>query len=127
MHSLAHPLLSVTPDALHCVTSHHFGEVRAGGRKMYIQAALHADETPAMLVAVKLKEALNTLEAQERLRAEIVLVPVVDPVNGERWPVASRDDGIFYMGRDVRFARHGDPLGRVSGNRTLRTGVLLGA
>ncbi|MDI9690557.1 succinylglutamate desuccinylase/aspartoacylase family protein, partial [Burkholderia cenocepacia] len=50
------------------------------GRKIYLQAALHADETPAMLAAVVLKQRLAQLDAEGRLAAEIVLVPVSNPV-----------------------------------------------
>ena len=44
------------------------------GPKAYIQAALHADETPALLVAQHLRERLLALEAAGRLRGEVVLV-----------------------------------------------------
>jgi hypothetical protein len=34
---------------------------------------------------------------------------------------------VFYMRRAIRFVTAGAPLGRVTGQRAFRTGVLLGA
>jgi len=64
------------------LTSFHFGPARASDatQKIYIQAALHADETPAMLVSVMLRRRLAELEAAGELSAQIVLVPVANPV-----------------------------------------------
>jgi predicted deacylase len=50
------------------------------GQKIYIQSSLHADETPAMLTTVLLKRRLLELQKQAALNAEIVLVPVANPV-----------------------------------------------
>ncbi len=48
--------------------------------KAYIQAALHADELPALLVAQKLTTQLQALEAQGQLRGQVVLVPYANPI-----------------------------------------------
>lgn len=50
------------------------------GPKAYIQAALHADEVPAILVAHALKRQLLVLEQQGLIRGEIVLVPFANPI-----------------------------------------------
>ena len=47
---------------------------------MYIQASLHADELPGMLVAHHLRGLLRALEAEGALRCEIVLVPAANPI-----------------------------------------------
>jgi predicted deacylase len=60
------------------LTSFHFGV--QGKQKIYIQSSLHADETPAMLVATCLKRRLLKLEQDGALDAEIVLVPVANPI-----------------------------------------------
>ncbi len=60
------------------LTSFHFGQ--PGKQKIYIQAALHADETPSMLAALQLKQRLVALEEQGAIAAEIVLVPVANPI-----------------------------------------------
>jgi predicted deacylase len=41
----------------------------AAGKKVYIQASLHADEVPAMLVAQFLRRELERLEAEGRIAA----------------------------------------------------------
>jgi uncharacterized protein len=70
-----------------------------GGQKAYIQAALHADEVPAILVAHALKNLLIEAEADGRLQAEIVLVPFANPmglaqnVQGQHHGRFSLDDG----------------------------------
>lgn len=60
------------------LTSYHFGV--PGKQKVYIQASLHADETPATLVATLLKRRLQVLEEGGALDAEIVLVPLANPI-----------------------------------------------
>ena len=50
------------------------------GPKVYVQAAIHADEIPALLVAQHLRERLTALDAAHRLRGEIVLVPCANPI-----------------------------------------------
>lgn len=61
------------------VTVQRFGT--PGGRpRVHIQASLHADEIPAMLVADKLRRHLTKLEAEGRLVGEVVLVPIANPI-----------------------------------------------
>ena len=50
------------------------------GPKAYIQASLHADELPGMLVAHHLRALLTGLEQQGKLLGEVILVPVANPV-----------------------------------------------
>jgi predicted deacylase len=73
------PLVSTTLGTNRELVSFHFGTPGAG-EKVYVQASLHADETPAMLTAWQLKQRLMTLEADGRVRGEVVLVPVANPV-----------------------------------------------
>ncbi|WP_308562490.1 M14 family metallopeptidase [uncultured Klebsiella sp.] len=56
----------------------HFGEPGTG-EKVYLQAGLHADEIPGMLVLHYLKRLLNQAERCGELRGEIILVPVANP------------------------------------------------
>lgn len=79
MKSIVHALPSATPGATHELTSLHFGGSPAV-RKVYVQAALHADEIPSMLVATVLREKLLALEAQDALRCKVVLVPMANPI-----------------------------------------------
>lgn len=50
------------------------------GPKAYVQAAVHADEVPALLVAQHLREKLTALDAAGRLKGEIILVPYANPI-----------------------------------------------
>ncbi len=61
------------------LTSFHYGSP-ATGKKVYIQAALHADEIPGMLVAQFLRTELAALEAAGKVRGEIILVPAANPL-----------------------------------------------
>ncbi|EKS66338.1 MULTISPECIES: succinylglutamate desuccinylase/aspartoacylase family protein [Caballeronia] len=79
MHTQRHPLVSTTLGTSRELASFHFGDA-ANGESVYLQASLHADETPAMLTAWTLKQRLAALEAEGRMRGEIVLVPVANPI-----------------------------------------------
>jgi len=75
----SHLLLPATPGARHELVSLHFGHP-GGGPKVLIQASLHADEVPGMLVAQFLRTELAALEAQDKVLGEIVLVPAANPL-----------------------------------------------
>lgn len=83
MRQQIHPLLAPVPGTARQIHSFHFGPEQAEG-KIYIQSSLHADELPGMLVAWHLKVRLAELAAAGRLRSEIVLVPVANPVGLEQ-------------------------------------------
>ena len=58
---------------------HRYGA--AGARpKAYLQASLHADETPPMLVAHHLAALLDDAARADRIAGEIVLVPAANPI-----------------------------------------------
>lgn len=80
------------------------------GPKAVIQAALHADETPALLVAQHLRESLQALEAQGRLRGEVVLVPYANPI-GLAQQVLGHHEGRFDLRDGVNFNRLVPDLG----------------
>lgn len=73
-----HALLAPVPGTERHIHSFHYGPMHPKG-KVYIQASLHADELPGMLVAWHLKQRLAELEAAGRLHSEIVVVPVANP------------------------------------------------
>jgi predicted deacylase len=79
MHQQQHPIATEENVATFQLTSYHFGSPGAG-KKVYIQASLHADEVPAMLVAHMLRRELERLEAEGRIKGEIVLVPAANPI-----------------------------------------------
>jgi hypothetical protein len=53
---------------------------RAGGPKAYLQAAVHADEVPALLVAHHLERGLDALDARGGILGEVVLAPYANPI-----------------------------------------------
>lgn len=61
------------------LVSLHYGTAGAG-EKAYLQASLHADELPGMLVMHHLMALLDEAEAGGRLTGEVVLVPVANPI-----------------------------------------------
>ena len=79
MVEIGHNILPASLGSSSKITSFHFGSSNSG-RKVYIQAALHADEIPGMLVAWQLKQQLQRLEAEGHLQAEVVLVPQANPL-----------------------------------------------
>ncbi len=68
-------------------------------KKVYLQAALHADEQPGILVLHHLLELLIAADAAGELRARFVLFPMVNPLG---------------MG-DIEFGRHQGRYNRASG------------
>jgi predicted deacylase len=103
MHIQTHPIATDASLAIYQLSSCHYG--RAGsGRKAYIQAALHADEVPALLVAQFLRRSLEGLDAEGRIRGEIVLVPAANPV-GLSQVVQGTPFGRFDLGTGINFNR----------------------
>ncbi len=98
------PLLSPAVGTHRELVSFHFGPADSG-QKIYIQSSLHADETPAMLTTVLLKRRLIELEKQGALNAEIVLVPVANPVGLGQY-VLGQFLGRFDLGSGKNFNRH---------------------
>lgn len=74
-----HPLSGPHSNASFELTSLHYGRPGAG-KKVYIQASLHADEVPGMLVAQYLRKELTALEAAGRIHGEVILVPAANPI-----------------------------------------------
>ena len=72
-------LVSPSPGTQRHLLAHRYG--RPGARpKAYLQASIHADETPAMLVAHHLMRLLDEADAKGAIAGEIVLVPVANPI-----------------------------------------------
>ncbi len=86
------------------IVSFHYGPTDTG-RKAYFQASLHADELPGMLVAHHLRQRLAVLEAAGRLRGEVVVVPVPNPI-GLSQSVLRTNHGRFDLASGENFNRH---------------------
>lgn len=73
------PLGAGTPGTAREVMLHRFGS--PGARpKAYFQAAIHADEIPALLAAHHLVRRLMAAEAEGAIRGEVVVVPFANPI-----------------------------------------------
>jgi hypothetical protein len=79
MQTVEHSLLTQSLGSQKTLSSFHFGQSRAGP-KVYIQASLHAEELPGMLVAHHLRALLTAADAAGLIKGEIVLVPVANPI-----------------------------------------------
>lgn len=79
MQQISHQLISQSIGATKELLSLHYGR---GERdlKVYMQASLHADEVPPMLVLHHLRTLLNKAEADGLIAGKIVLVPYANPI-----------------------------------------------
>ena len=98
-----HSLLSPTPGTTRELISLHYGPAGTGCKTL-IQASLHADEVPGLLVAHHLRRRLGKLDAQGALRGEVVLVPFANPVGLSQWVLASHE-GRFDLASGENFNR----------------------
>ncbi|MDC8758656.1 succinylglutamate desuccinylase/aspartoacylase family protein [Janthinobacterium fluminis] len=103
MHAASHPISTPHSSTAYTLNSFHFG-VKGQGKKVYIQAALHADEVPGMLVAQYLRRELLALEAAGKLRGEIVLVPAANPI-GLAQAIHGAPFGRFDLSTGINFNR----------------------
>lgn len=80
----AFDLISASPGTRRQIVAHRFGE--PGARpKAYLQASLHADELPGMLVLHHLLRRLEAADRQGQITGEIVVVPAANPIGlGQR-------------------------------------------
>ena len=74
-----HHITGDTPSACFSVPVYEFG-ITTGGPKIYLQAGMHADEHPGMLILHHLMALLETAEAENKLQAHFVILPVVNPL-----------------------------------------------
>jgi predicted deacylase len=98
-----HPIATEDNVAQFQLTSYHYGTPGAG-KKVYIQASLHADEVPAMLVAHGLRRRLDALDAAGAIRGEVILVPAANPI-GLSQVIHGAPFGRFDLASGVNFNR----------------------
>jgi predicted deacylase len=72
-------LPSLAPGSQHQILKHRFTG-GSGERSAYVQAGLHADEHPGLLVVQHLLQRLQTLEQEQRILGDIVICPFANPV-----------------------------------------------
>lgn len=79
---IRHPVSALGSGVNYSVTEMCFGE---SGPVVLIQAGLHADECPPLLVAARLTDRLAQLEASGALRAVIRVITQANPIGGSQW------------------------------------------
>ncbi len=104
MKRIEHPLLAQSLGSQKHLVSFQFGEAEARP-KVYIQASLHAEELPGMLVAHHLRAFLQQAQADEQLLGQVVLVPAANPI-GLAQRVDHHAQGRFEFGTSENFNRH---------------------
>ncbi|MFD1561894.1 succinylglutamate desuccinylase/aspartoacylase family protein [Paraburkholderia silviterrae] len=80
MHHLSIPLRPDAPGSTLTLDVFSYGPEEPQGRCVYVQAGLHANEVPGMLVLLHLRERLAALEEAGRLRGNVVVVPCANPI-----------------------------------------------
>ncbi|MFD2206362.1 succinylglutamate desuccinylase/aspartoacylase family protein [Kiloniella antarctica] len=98
-----HALLSETPGTQRVVTIHRYGS-DTSGKKAYVQAALHADETPAMAATHHLLQQLEEADKKGLIKGEIVVLPYANPIGLDQF----QDDqlmGRVHLGGEGNFNR----------------------
>jgi predicted deacylase len=103
MQARQHQISTPESGASYQLSSFHFGTPRQG-KKVYIQAALHADEVPGMLVSQFLRTELAALEAQGKVLGEIILVPAANPL-GLAQAIIGAPFGRFDLSTGTNFNR----------------------
>ena len=68
-----------SPGAQFTLPIYEFGQTKKGP-KIYLQAGMHADEHPGMLVLHHLMDLLERAEEENQLAAHFVILPVVNPL-----------------------------------------------
>lgn len=103
-HTTESSLPSQTPGVVHKLCKHTFSG-GAGQRSAYIQAGLHADEHPGLLVIQHLLVHLQALEKQGRIDGRIVVRPFANPV-GMGQQVFGQLPGRFNLANGENFNRN---------------------
>ncbi len=114
MHTETLALAPPAPGHHPTLTVHRFGP--PGGRpKVTIQAALHADEVPGLLVAQQLRRQLQALEDAGQLLGEVQLVPYANPLGLAQHPLGQHQ-GRFDLGDGLNFNRFHPDLAAAAGD-----------
>jgi len=79
---IRHPVSALGSGVSYSVTEMSFG---SGPEVVTIQAGLHADECPPILVAGQLVEKLTQLEAEKRIQCTVRVITQANPIGGSQW------------------------------------------
>ena len=104
MRRIDHSLLSPSLGSHKTLSSFHYGQPGASP-KVYVQASLHAEELPGMLVAHHLRSLLQAQEDAGTLVGEVIVVPVANPI-GLAQRLDHKPMGRFDLDTSENFNRH---------------------
>lgn len=98
------PLLTASPGSARYLSVYRFGN--PGARpKVYLQAALHADETPGLLVQHHLLPLLAAADNRGEVKGEVVVLPYANPIGLAQF-VNGENLGRYEMGGGGNFNRN---------------------
>jgi hypothetical protein len=95
-------LISPSPGTERFVNVHYWGN--PGEKRAYIQASLHADEIPGLVVAHHLTKLLDEADKRNEILGEIVIVPFANPI-GLSQSVFDSHFGRFCLENGTNFNR----------------------
>ncbi len=106
MKEVKRKLSAFTPGLTREITIWHFQPKHMDEKtpKIYLQASLHADEIPPMVVVDHLKKMLLTAESEGKLNAHFVVVPQANPIGGAQF-LAGYHSGRFEQNSQSNFNR----------------------
>lgn len=111
MRCIEHTLPGGIPGTQYRFQSYHFGEAGHDAPHVYLQAGLHADELPGVLLLHRLRKRLKVLEAEGKLAGQVTLVPMCNPIGmAQHW--AGQHHGRFETGSGENFNRHYPDISR---------------
>ncbi|MCW5732190.1 MAG: succinylglutamate desuccinylase/aspartoacylase family protein [Alphaproteobacteria bacterium] len=100
-------LMSNSPGTERYLTVYRYG--RAGARpKVYMQAAIHANELPGVMALHHLLPMLDKADALGRIKGEIVVVPSCNPIGFSQFMNAQHLGRYHFLGRDNFNRNHYD-------------------
>ena len=108
-------LPSPAPGTARTLLVHRYG-VPGARPKAYIQAALHADEIPGLLVAQHLLLGLEQAQAEGRILGEVLVVPVANPIGLDQ-SLNGHLQGRYDLETSVNFNRDFPELAEPAGDR----------
>lgn len=109
------PLTGASAGTRREVTLYRFGSVGAHP-KVYLQAGLHADEMPGVLVLQHLMDLLDEAARQGLVLGEICIVPMANPIGLSQW-THQRPQGRQDTGTLQNFNRGYPDLAALAGDR----------
>jgi len=84
MHIETWPLTGASAGTRREVTLYRYG-VAGKAPRVYLQAGLHADEMPGVLVLQHLLNLLDQAEAKGEIKGEVLVVPMANPIGLSQW------------------------------------------